>query len=76
MDLLALMLSSSPERRPNAEQCLAHPWFKNDRQVLNDMLVVNKRSVSPYKEEYVYEEGKSEFKSFIVAPNYFKKPEA
>ena len=69
------MLSASPERRPSAEQCLAHPWFKNDRQVLTDLLVVNKRSVSPFKEEYVYEEGKSDFQSFMVAPNYYNKQE-
>lgn len=33
-DLLNQMVSPDPEFRPSAEKCLAHLWFKKDREAL------------------------------------------
>ena len=75
VDLLVKMLSS-PGHRPTAEQCLIHPWFKNDKDILSEMIFVNKRSASPINHDVNYdvedyEEEKSDFNSFLIAPNYY-----
>lgn len=41
-DLLMKMLNSEPLFRPSAKECLEHPWFKEDRQIICDLLQLNR----------------------------------
>jgi serine/threonine protein kinase len=40
-NLLFSMLSSDPSQRPSAKECLNHPWFSDDRVILNNLLLFN-----------------------------------
>ncbi len=40
-ELLLWMLESDPGKRPTAKQCLMHSWFKNDIDVIQELLLVN-----------------------------------
>ncbi len=40
-DLLFWLLNSDPEKRPTAAEALQHDWFKNDKNIINDLLNVN-----------------------------------
>ena len=73
------MLDLDPTIRPSVEQCLAHRWFKEDKELVSEMIFLNKRSVSPYplnEEEEEPEEQKAvptDLLSFIIAPNYYRR---
>eukprot|EP01069_Polyplicarium_translucidae_P005859 Polyplicarium_translucidae@DN2865_c0_g1_i4.p1 len=41
VDLLSKMLSPDFQTRPTPLQCLAHPWFKNPKCVVDDRTVYN-----------------------------------
>ena len=55
-DLLLQMLEADPEDRPTAKQCLSHQWFKQDKEIIKDLLeynekVTSKRKMSPYRND-------------------------
>jgi len=35
------MLESDPGKRPSAKQSLMHSWFKNDQEIIQELLQVN-----------------------------------
>lgn len=41
-DLLRWMLEVNPSKRPSAEQCLGHQWFKEDQQAVQSSIYINK----------------------------------
>lgn len=41
-DLLLKMLIDNPEGRPTAKQALLHPWFSEDKYIIEDLLVLNR----------------------------------
>ena len=67
------MLDSDPTTRPTAEKCLEHQWFKEDYEVVSQMIIFNKHNVVPFsREEEDFKEEASGLLSFIVAPNYYR----
>lgn len=42
--LIVAMLEEHQGKRPNAEQCLKHPWFVQDREALDKSLFLNKNA--------------------------------
>ncbi len=76
-NLLGMMLRVTPERRPSAEQCLNHSWFKKDRGIVSIMISVNRRSVSPISRFDPNQDSLakiiSDVSSFLLAPNYYNK---
>lgn len=42
LDLLRLMVQPEPKLRPSAETCLMHPWFRKDREAIENSLFINK----------------------------------
>jgi len=42
-DLLHLILTTNPERRPLASELLLHPWVKGENSVLNSPIIMTAR---------------------------------
>jgi len=40
-DLLFSMLNHDPLARPSAREALNHPWFSDDRYILNNLIHLN-----------------------------------
>jgi serine/threonine protein kinase len=40
--LILLMLQEDPSKRPSAKQALIHPWFKQDEEIIAQLLQANK----------------------------------
>ena len=40
-DLIRKMLSKNPKKRPSADNCLKHRWFKGLTQIVNDLSTIN-----------------------------------
>jgi serine/threonine protein kinase len=75
-DLLLKMLDVEPHSRPSAEKCIQHPWFSQDRDALQSSLLINKNSelLASMVLNIAKADGENsnEFKSFMIAPNYFE----
>jgi serine/threonine protein kinase len=40
-DLLMKMLDADPDHRPSAKEALEHEWFKQDKEILKELLIIN-----------------------------------
>ena len=49
VDLIVNMLTKNPAKRYNAEQCMAHKWFKNMDDLETDTIQKNKIKFNPLK---------------------------
>lgn len=45
-DLLFKMLEADPNKRPSAKDALSHAFFRSDREVIEDMLTLNRQVTS------------------------------
>ncbi len=41
VNLLHRMLAVNPDQRPSAEEALQHPWFKQDKEIISDLIAFN-----------------------------------
>ena len=53
-DLIKMMLVQAQKIRPSAEECLRHPWFSDQKKIIQRLLQANvKYTRSPIKMHYV-----------------------
>jgi serine/threonine protein kinase len=87
-DLILRMVSDREDLRPSAEECLRHPWFREDQASIEASLLLNKNSkklatvcvraqlaVEGEPEKALLErlqKSPNELVSFVMAPNYYE----
>lgn len=51
LDILQQMLSRNVEDRPTSEECLSHPWFRDQHAFIQDYLLLNNEAKKLTKKE-------------------------